>query len=295
MEQKTKYILYGLGTVGAIGTGAFFYLQYQKKQANKNSITDAFSTASLPLPAPSTSGGKSNSNGTSGTFPLKKGSRGALVKNLQNTLIKKFGVRILPRYGADGSFGTETLNALISKGLTAVITSEIFSKLILGDNSSSPQFSLDEQLSDRLREAVISGSFSRAIQALKQIKSTDHYQRVGDFFKRERIGTTRKTIVTALLYRFYASSQKKQINTEFYRIGLKYDGSKWALKGLGGLIDQLVTIESTKVWDGTGQTMNVPIATILGEYLDANNGVTEFETLDRKRLFVKTTAISYTS
>jgi hypothetical protein len=42
------------------------------------------------------------------TFPLKKGSKGALVKKLQLAL----GVDKLPKFGADGDFGTETLNAL---------------------------------------------------------------------------------------------------------------------------------------------------------------------------------------
>ena len=41
-------------------------------------------------------------------FPLKKGSKGELVKQLQLAL----GVDKLPRFGADGDFGTETLNAL---------------------------------------------------------------------------------------------------------------------------------------------------------------------------------------
>ena len=105
----------------------------------------------------------------------------------------------------------------------------------------------------------------------------------------------RKTLVTALLSRFNSSTKKKQINAELYRIGLKYDGTQWALSGIYGVaIDQLITIKPTHIWDDDGRKMNVPTATILGEYLDANNGVTEFETLDRRRLFVKTTSISYT-
>ena len=115
-------------------------------------------------------------------------------------------------------------------------------------------------------------------------------------FKQTRIGFVRKTLVTALLDRFNSTSEKKQLNQQFYRIGLKYDGSKWSLSGISGaVIDQLVTIEPTKIWDESGRSLQVPRATILGEYLDANNGVTEFETLDRRRLFVKTTSISYTS
>lgn len=59
-----------------------------------------------------TSGGGGTTSGGGGTsqaeFPLKKGSKGALVKQLQLAL----GVDKLPRFGADGDFGTETLNAL---------------------------------------------------------------------------------------------------------------------------------------------------------------------------------------
>lgn len=53
----------------------------------------------------------SSGGGTSvpdSTFPLKKGSKGALVKKLQLAI----GVDKLPKFGADGDFGTETLNAL---------------------------------------------------------------------------------------------------------------------------------------------------------------------------------------
>jgi peptidoglycan hydrolase-like protein with peptidoglycan-binding domain len=42
------------------------------------------------------------------TFPLKKGSKGELVKKLQLAL----GADKLPKYGIDGDFGNETLNAL---------------------------------------------------------------------------------------------------------------------------------------------------------------------------------------
>jgi hypothetical protein len=53
----------------------------------------------------------SSGGGTSApasTFPLKKGSKGALVQRLQLAI----GVSNLPKFGADGDFGTETQNAL---------------------------------------------------------------------------------------------------------------------------------------------------------------------------------------
>lgn len=45
-------------------------------------------------------------------FPLKKGSKGVKVKNLQLALIATYGKSILPNYGADGDFGKELANGL---------------------------------------------------------------------------------------------------------------------------------------------------------------------------------------
>jgi hypothetical protein len=44
-------------------------------------------------------------------FPLKKGSYGARVKELQLVLLK-YDANALSQYGVDGDFGTETENAL---------------------------------------------------------------------------------------------------------------------------------------------------------------------------------------
>ena len=56
-----------------------------------------------PTPSPDPTPSKSHPT-------LKKGSKGASVKEMQQLLIKK-GYK-LPKYGADGDFGTETLNAV---------------------------------------------------------------------------------------------------------------------------------------------------------------------------------------
>ncbi|MBL4625903.1 MAG: hypothetical protein JKY42_12305 [Flavobacteriales bacterium] len=297
MEKKTKYILVGLGVV-AVGTGAFFYFQQQKKKRNSVSdFTDAITSNNIPLPAPTSS---SSSSSSSSGFPLKKGSRGTLVTNLQNALIKKYGASILPKYGADGGFGTETVNALIAKRFPTTITSEIFTQILLSSGSSSSGSSSSSNsassIASSLHSAITSDSISKAISALKKIKGISGYSTVNSIFKETRIGFVRKTMVTGLLDRFNSTSEKKKINEQFYRIGLKYDGSKWSLSGIAGtLLDQLATIESTKIWDKSGRSLQVPKATILGELLDANDGVTEFETLDRRRLYVKTTSISYVS
>jgi len=302
MEKKTKYLLVGFGVV-AVGAGAFFYLQQQKKKQNTASDfkdTILQDSTSLPLPSAPQSSSSPNTPSSSKGFPLRKGSKGRLVKNLQTALIKKYGQGILPRFGADGDFGSETAGALASKGFPTTVTSEVFTQIVLNSGGNSPSGSSGASstkggVAKMLHSAILKDSISSAIRALKRIKSVSGYAIVNTEFKKTRVGLVRKTLVTALLDRFSSSSEKKAINEQFYRIGLKYDGSKWSLSGLGIVMDQLVTIEPTKIWDKTGQSLQVPKATILGEYLDANNGVTEFETLDRRKLYVKTTSISYVS
>lgn len=63
------------------------------------------------------SGGGTSSGGTTpaSDFPLKKGSKGALVQRLQLAI----GTDKLPKFGADGDFGTETQTAL--KAITGKI------------------------------------------------------------------------------------------------------------------------------------------------------------------------------
>jgi hypothetical protein len=46
------------------------------------------------------------------SFPIKRGQKGSNVKRLQQLLLT-FDKNILPRFGADGDFGTETETALV--------------------------------------------------------------------------------------------------------------------------------------------------------------------------------------
>lgn len=49
-----------------------------------------------------------------GTFPIKNGDRGSMVKALQQLLLK-IDKTLLPKYGADGIFGSETEGALVKQ------------------------------------------------------------------------------------------------------------------------------------------------------------------------------------
>lgn len=291
MERKTKYILVGIGVL-AVGTGAYIYIS-RKNRKNPDALQSLLEEGTSTIPSSSSSTTSATSD-----FPLKKGSSGTLVKSLQNALIKKYGSSILPQYGADGGFGSETIAALVSKGFPTVIDSKTYASILmsLGSNSTSSNTSSvsEQDLSAVFHKAIQNASISSAITALKNIRSVAQYSSVNAIFKQTRIGLVRKTLVTALLDAFYSASQKKLLNEQFYRIGLKYDGSKWSLSGISGIYqDRLVTTKRTKVWDKSGQSIMIPSGTIIGEYLDATNGVTEVETLDGKQLFVNTAHIKY--
>jgi hypothetical protein len=93
MEKGKKYWLpIALGIVGI-----YYIIRSMKKTPSvmdENGKIDTSSGGGTTAPA--------------SEFPLKKGSKGALVQRLQLAI----GVDKLPKFGADGDFGTETQTAL---------------------------------------------------------------------------------------------------------------------------------------------------------------------------------------
>ncbi|MBL4704289.1 MAG: hypothetical protein JKY54_07195 [Flavobacteriales bacterium] len=286
-----KFVLIGLGIV-ALGTGGFLLIKHligNSQESTAEEVTETFATTT-----PSSSSGSSSSSSSSG-FPLRKGSRGDLVTNLQKALIQKYGAGILPKFGVDGHFGSEVYAALQSKGLPTSVDVDTFTKLVSGSGSSTPTTKITVgSVATELYNGIIKDNLETAITGLKKIKSTSAYSKVNSVFKTVRIGGVRKTIVNALLVKFSSASEKKKLNAQFSRIGLLYDGSKWSLSGISGVfLEQIITNLPCHIWNATGRKIKVPSATILGEFQNARKGVTEFLTMDDQTLYVKTKYISY--
>ena len=89
----------------------------KKSDTDVNKTTPAIEIKTPPVPKPKESSG----------FPLKKGSKGAKVKELQIYLLR-IDAKSLPKFGADGDFGSETESAL---------------KKIMGTTSVGTQAELD--------------------------------------------------------------------------------------------------------------------------------------------------------
>ena len=220
-------------------------------------------------------------------FPLKRGSKGDKVRALQEALIAKYGKQILPRYGADGDFGSEMAAALKKLKFPATIEQSTYNVLMQGqkvnnDNGSS-------SLAQQFIAAATKKDFNLTIQLLKRLKSKEDYKEASSEFKNYRIGGgVRQTLVNALLNTFSKEDQKQAIRFEFLRMGLQFDGKKWSLDGFDGV--SIVTIEPTTIWVNANQAIKVPAKMVLGNEVTKRLDYTLFEN-NGKHFLVQTKSV----
>lgn len=307
-KQRTKRIIIASVAVGAAGILGYFGWQYLRKKKQSGSNTDldkllqpgtvpalepTFPTytppkaSSPPKPktaTPSYTRPSYTPPSPATGFPLKKGSKGENVRLLQQALIAKHGNSILPKYGADGDFGTETVNALKKAGFPTSIDQSTFNVLTQGSRPDTSTLGKD------LYTAAAAKNFSKVISLLKTMQSVDDYTRANDVFKTYRLGSVRQTIVNGLLNVFTSVTQKEAIRMEFLRIGLQYDGNKWSLSGFDGR--PIVTSEATTVWINPTDGVKVPARMVLGNEVSRRLDYTLFEN-NGKYFLVYTKAVQY--
>lgn len=301
-SNKKKAILISLGVV-ATAVGGFFGFKYLKNRKKKTDIdeeetTPVTTTSSSQTSTSSSSGGyKSTTSSTTTTrkdsFPLKKGSKGERVKLFQEKLIAKYGKSILPKYGADGDFGSEMEAALEKLKLPSTISESAYNVYVKG---AAPD---PDDLAEALIDAAENKNFTKAIDNLKKIRNTSDYSSVSEKFKELRInGGVRKTLVTGMLDTFTSSSQQESIRVQFLRMGLKYDGSKWSVPSnynfFSGIENPLlITTEATELIDPKYHVkVKVPKNMVIGSKLKEKNGLTLFRMLEKNRkLIVKSSTV----
>ena len=311
-EAKKKMIAVSLAAVTA-GIVGYFGWQYLKRHKTKNASTNADIDAvlrqsnnllQLPVstqpvfvdttnstkttPAYSISTPKSDSN--SDGFPLQKGSKGDLVKQLQTALIARYGKSILPRYGADGDYGSETINALKKLGFPSSVNQSTFNVITAATKVDS------RTVGKELYQAAVVKDYNTALNKLRKLKSTEDYSKANEVFKSNLLKSpgqdkaVRQTIVNGLLNTFSAAYQKDEISNELIRIGLQFDGNKWALSGLNGV--SLITTEPTTIWANAKESVKVPAQMVLGNEISRRLDYTLFENKG-KYFLVNTKSVQY--
>jgi hypothetical protein len=222
-------------------------------------------------------------------FPLKKGSKGDVVRQMQQALIDKYGRSALPKYGADGDFGNETLTALKKNGLPTIVSESVFNILTQGGGGGSSS-SGSSPLAEQLHQAAESRNFNGVISLLKKIGSKDQYQQVSSSFMAMRLNGVRQTLVNGVLSSFHDESQKQQIRMEFIRMGLQYRNNKFSLSGFDG--KPLVTKVPATVWTSPTQSVQVPAMMVIGNEVTTRLDYTLFEN-NGKYCLIKTDAVKY--
>lgn len=119
-QNKRKIILIGLSVLGTGVAGFLGWNYWKKKKANQEEDTTSFTETASVNTAPV----KNDS------FPLKRGSKGNRVTQLQNALVKKYGASILPKYGVDGMFGKEVEAALVRAKLPTSINESTYNSFV---------------------------------------------------------------------------------------------------------------------------------------------------------------------
>lgn len=268
-----KWLFIGLGVLGTGALSYFGWQFYKKKQ------TPAGETGSEELPDTTenstedyTAPPPPRSENPVSDFPLKKGSKGDSVKAFQEALIKKYGKQLLPKYGADGDFGTEMVNALKKIGLPETISETTFNVLVKG-SVADPAVT-----AGRIYTAIKKMDFNTILSILKTFRNTADYTAANNAFKSGGylVQGVRQTIVNALLNTFPDERLKDILRITFSNIGLKYDGNKWTLEGIENSV-LLITTAPVNVWRTPKISVPVAANTILGKEVAKRGAYTMFE------------------
>ncbi len=299
-------------SVGVAGVAGYFGWQYfKKKKSSKTNLDDEIlklnpvpdSTKNNPgdthttykPPVDTTKGGgrtrRDRDTSTDNGFPLKKGSKGDKVRQLQQALIGKYGSSVLPKYGADGDFGSETQAALKKNGMPTIVSESTFNVITQGGAAEgSATTSAILALAEKLYNATVAQKLDTVLSLLKSIKNKDDYQQVSNSFMQHRLHGVRQTLVNGLLNSFSSEAQKQKIRFEFIRMGLQYDGNKWSLSGFDG--QAIVTKEAATVWVTATESVEVPARMVLGNEVTKRLDYTLFEN-NNKYFLIKTQSIKY--
>jgi hypothetical protein len=297
--RASRIFIYTLALAALSGGGYLLYDHFRRRKFTASSDNDSIdttvadesvNTSTVYTGDATTTASKKKSTvrtTANDNFPLKKGSRGARVVQLQQALISK-GSRI----AADGIFGPATQSALKAQGYSITIDETEFDKITGSEPALQIVFN-PADLAKKLLAAANRKDDQGVLYILRQIKTVNDYTAVNEQYK--KLLLISKTIVTHLLDYAFKDDEAagKLIKVEFLRIGLKVnEAGIWSLQGIQ-LYKDLITIRPTIVVDAWNNRIPVKGKTILGDEVKVENGMTWFRSVDRTILKVPTQDVKY--
>ncbi|MCD6068913.1 MAG: hypothetical protein K0S33_3739 [Bacteroidetes bacterium] len=239
--KAKKVVLFSFGTL-ALGALTFFGIKQFKKHKKENNVTTDQTTDGpdnpVPVPPrthPVPAASLPVTNAGAAVF-LRLRDKGSKVLEVQRALMRDYGSNIFPKYGADGVFGTELRDFLLSKGYGVPLSETDFKKITEGKKAQAPLVTFDPAaIAKALYTAITGKDFNTAITLLKSIKDTSNYALVSEKLKELKVHGMPQTLVNAMLGNFTEASQRAKIQQAFLIMGLKYNGTQWTLNGGNGL------------------------------------------------------------
>ncbi|MBT1688881.1 hypothetical protein [Dawidia soli] len=288
-----------VAALAVIAVGGAGYLLYSRLRRNPTLLRSDNDSSPIiinnNMPASTSIAKASTSTNRNDAFPLKRGSRGARVTQLQQAIANKIGVSVMNANGGiDGQFGQGTANALKIAGYGEVIDETTFKMIVAASALSVSSIGEASTQARILYNAARAKNLEAVISALRGMHSTTDYSAVNSYYK--LIDIVGKTIVTDLLdYAFQGNEEARNtLKTEFLRIGLKVnDSGVWSLQGFA-LYRDVVTMRPTFVIDTQDNRIPVQANAVLGDELRVENGMTWVRSIDNSIFRVPTQDIKYT-
>jgi peptidoglycan hydrolase-like protein with peptidoglycan-binding domain len=291
--KPAKVFVYALALAALGGGGYLVYNKLKRKKLAGEAIPSSDNSDAIiinnSLPASTSTTTARLISSASDSFPLKRGSRGTRVTQLQQAL-----ARTTPGLVIDGQFGIQTASALKAAGFSETVDETLFNKITGSSKASLTVVFNPAALALSLYTGAQAKNIVQVLSVLKQMKTVSEYSAVNEYYKKQSFIS--KTIVTDLLeYAFKGNeTAKAQIKNEFLRMGLKVSSTgAWSLQGIR-LYKDLITIRDTVVIDNKGNRIPVRRNTILGDEVEVANGMTWFKSIDNSTLKVPTQDVKYT-
>lgn len=286
-----------VATLAMLAVGGGGYLLYNRLRRNPTMLSneDGGTPIIINNNIPTASIAKTSSSSRNDSFPLKRGSRGARVTQLQQALANKIGSAAMTANGGiDGQFGPGTANALKTAGYGEVIDEATLNRIV-GTMAVAASSALEPATHAlTLYRAAQSRNLDNVLMALRALASTADYSAVNTYYR--NIGLVEKTIVTDLLeIAFQGNEQAREaVKKEFLRMGLKVsDAGTWSLTGVP-IYRDLITIRPTFVLDTNNNRVPVPTNMVLGDEVRVENGMTWVKGIDSRIFRVPTQDVMYT-
>lgn len=255
------------------------------------------------------------------SFPLRKMMKGERVKVLQRGMNKTFGSGLK----VDGYWGSLTQGALDTNNVSTPISAAAWGRMLQhmrasdpygfqpggtsgqsagggtgqgGGSNSTGNFS-PAGLAAEISAATNSRDANRVVSALRLMRTVQDYTNVSDLLKsvnayetRDKQGgkVNRNLVNTLMADRMpWNFSHKSAFAAELRRMGLKQNGDRWSLSGLGsiGAGRMAVTREGTVLWGEGNVLQDVPGGVLVGTVTGRRGDVIQLLTPTGKTAFAQ--------